>query len=40
LLEQAERSRGQVFMTATLASWPGELAVTRWNVKAGSLTAG
>ena len=41
LLEQAHRSRGQVFMTATEENWPGELAgeVRRWIVNAGKLEA-
>ena len=39
LLEQAHKSRGQVFMTATEENWPAELAaeVRRWKVTAGKL---
>jgi DNA replication and repair protein RecF len=41
LLEQAHRSRGQVFMTATEENWPAELGtqVQRWWVKGGTLSA-
>jgi len=39
LLEQARRTGGQVFMTATEESWPSELGkdLQRWEVKAGIL---
>jgi DNA replication and repair protein RecF len=39
LLDRAEQSRGQVFMTATEANWPEEAgrAVCCWRVKAGTL---
>ena len=39
LLEQAHRSRGQVFMTATEQNWPEELGrnAQRWLVKDGEL---
>jgi len=39
LLEQAHRSRGQVFMTCTEENWPRELGLElhRWEVKAGAL---
>jgi DNA replication and repair protein RecF len=39
LLEQAHKSRGQVFMTATEENWPRELAenATRWKVAGGAL---
>jgi DNA replication and repair protein RecF len=39
LLEQAYRSRGQVFMTCTEENWPRELGLEmhRWNVQAGAL---
>jgi DNA replication and repair protein RecF len=39
LLEQAERSRGQVFMTATEANWPQSPTreLQRWRVKAGTV---
>jgi DNA replication and repair protein RecF len=39
LLEEAHRSRGQVFMTATEENWPAELGrdLHRWTVQAGSL---
>src|SRR5262249_17288542 len=41
LLEQAHRSRGQVFMTATAENCPHELAqdAKRWVVKAGTLNS-
>jgi DNA replication and repair protein RecF len=40
LLDKAEQSRGQVFMTATEENWPRELGreVRRWHVRAGSLS--
>jgi DNA replication and repair protein RecF len=39
LLEQARRTGGQVFMTATEENWPAELGgnLQRWEVRAGSL---
>jgi DNA replication and repair protein RecF len=39
LLEQAHRSQGQVFMTATEENWPRELAreAVKWRVAAGRL---
>jgi DNA replication and repair protein RecF len=39
LLQRAEQSHGQVFMTATEASWPQEpgRALQRWRVKEGTL---
>ena len=39
LLEQARKTSGQVFMTATGENWPSELGkdLQRWGVKAGSL---
>ncbi|MEI7534578.1 MAG: DNA replication/repair protein RecF [Verrucomicrobiae bacterium] len=39
LLEQARRSRGQVFMTCTEENWPSELGkeLQRWEVKTGNL---
>jgi DNA replication and repair protein RecF len=39
LLEQARRTRGQVFMTCTEENWPSELGkdLNRWEVKTGSL---
>ena len=39
LLEQARRTGGQVFMTATEENWPSELGgdLQRWEVKAGTL---
>ncbi|MGA3145455.1 MAG: DNA replication/repair protein RecF [Verrucomicrobiota bacterium] len=39
LLEQARKTSGQVFMTATEENWPAELGVDlqRWEVKAGTL---
>ena len=39
LLDRAEQSRGQVFMTATEASWPKDPGreVQRWRVKDGAL---
>jgi DNA replication and repair protein RecF len=39
LLEQARKTRGQVFMTATGENWPSELGkdLQRWEVKAGTL---
>ena len=42
LLDKAEQSRGQVFMTATEENWPRELGreIHRWHVRAGTLTAG
>ena len=42
LLEQARRSGGQVFMTATEESWPSELGrdLERWRVQAGALKRG
>jgi DNA replication and repair protein RecF len=41
LLEEAHRSRGQVFMTATEEAWPEELGrdLYRWRVHAGTLQA-
>jgi DNA replication and repair protein RecF len=41
LLDKAEQSRGQVFMTATEENWPRELGcdVRRWQVRAGALSA-
>jgi DNA replication and repair protein RecF len=40
LLEQARKTSGQVFMTATEENWPRELGkdLQRWMVKSGSLT--
>jgi DNA replication and repair protein RecF len=42
LLDQAEKTRGQVFMTATEENWPRELGrqIARWRVQAGHLTKG
>ena len=39
LLDKAEQSRGQVFMTATEENWPRELGrqIQRWRVCSGSL---
>lgn len=39
LLDKAEQSRGQVFMTATEENWPSELGrqIQRWRVRAGNL---
>jgi DNA replication and repair protein RecF len=39
LLDQAQQSRGQVFMTATEVNWPSELGgeVARWSVVKGQL---
>ena len=39
LLEQAHRSRGQVFMTCTEENWPSELGrdLQRWEVRTGAL---
>ena len=39
LLDQARRTRGQVFMTCTEENWPSELSgdLQRWQVQAGSL---
>ena len=39
LLEQARKTSGQVFMTATEENWPAELGkdLQRWEVKAGTL---
>ncbi len=39
LLEQARKTSGQVFMTATEENWPAELGkdLQRWEVKAGNL---
>jgi DNA replication and repair protein RecF len=39
LLDKAEQSRGQVFMTATEENWPTELGrkIQRWRVRAGNL---
>ena len=39
LLDKAEQSRGQVFMTATEENWPRELGrqIQRWHVRAGNL---
>jgi DNA replication and repair protein RecF len=39
LLEQARKTSGQVFMTATGENWPSELGrdLQRWEVKAGNL---
>jgi DNA replication and repair protein RecF len=41
LLEQAHRSRGQVFMTCTEENWPRELGLEmhRWKVESGALKA-
>jgi DNA replication and repair protein RecF len=41
LLDKAEQSRGQVFMTATEENWPRELGreIRRWHVRAGTLSA-
>jgi len=41
LLEQARKSSGQVFMTATEENWPRELGrdLQRWEVKLGGVTA-
>lgn len=40
LLERAEQTRGQVFMTATEENWPQELGreVHRWTVRAGTVS--
>ena len=40
LLERAEQSQGQVFMTATEPTWPGSSArqVQHWRVKDGALS--
>jgi DNA replication and repair protein RecF len=40
LLEQARKTSGQVFMTATEENWPRELGkeLQRWDVKSGTLT--
>jgi DNA replication and repair protein RecF len=42
LLEQARRTGGQVFMTATEENWPSELGkdLQRWEVRAGALKRG
>jgi DNA replication and repair protein RecF len=42
LLEQARKSSGQVFMTATEENWPSELGrdLQRWEVRAGALKRG
>ena len=39
LLEQARKTSGQVFMTATEENWPSELGkdLQRWQVQAGAL---
>jgi DNA replication and repair protein RecF len=39
LLEQARKTSGQIFMTATEENWPAELGkdLQRWEVKAGTL---
>jgi DNA replication and repair protein RecF len=39
LLEQARKTSGQVFMTATEENWPAELGkdLQRWEVRAGAL---
>lgn len=39
LLEQARKTRGQVFMTATEENWPRELGkdLQKWDVKAGAI---
>ena len=39
LLEQARRTRGQVFMTCTEVNWPSELGkdLHRWEVRSGAL---
>jgi len=39
LLEQARKTSGQVFMTATDENWPRELAqdCARWEVREGTL---
>jgi DNA replication and repair protein RecF len=41
LLEQARKTSGQVFMTATEENWPSELGkdLQRWEVKAGTLVS-
>jgi DNA replication and repair protein RecF len=41
LLEQARRTRGQVFMTCTEENWPSELGrdLQRWEVKQGAVTS-
>jgi DNA replication and repair protein RecF len=41
LLDKAEQSRGQVFMTATEENWPRELGreIHRWHVRSGTLNA-
>ena len=42
LLEQARKTSGQVFMTATEENWPAELGkdLQRWQVQAGALKRG
>jgi DNA replication and repair protein RecF len=42
LLEQARKTSGQVFMTATEENWPAELGkdLQRWEVQAGALKRG
>ena len=42
LLEQARKTSGQVFMTATEENWPSELGkdLQRWEVRAGMLRRG
>jgi DNA replication and repair protein RecF len=42
LLQRAQMSRGQVFMTATEENWPEELGheVQRWSVKEGTIAKG
>jgi DNA replication and repair protein RecF len=42
LLQRAQLSRGQVFMTATEENWPQELGkdVHRWSVRAGTISKG
>jgi recombinational DNA repair ATPase RecF len=39
LLEQARKTHGQVFMTATEENWPRELGkdLKRWGIKSGAL---
>jgi recombinational DNA repair ATPase RecF len=39
LLDRAQQTKGQVFMTATEENWPRELAKDgrKWNVKMGTL---
>jgi recombinational DNA repair ATPase RecF len=39
LLEQARKTNGQLFMTATGENWPRELGkdLQRWQVQAGTL---